>query len=361
MSIENLIENVDQQIIKIRTRSLDVSFNELFDMFTNGELIIAPDYQRLFRWEEEKQSRFIESLILEMPVPPIFVIETEDGIYELIDGLQRISSYLHFRGEKLNTENDKPLVLCGCDIIPELDGSSFDTLPKALQIKLKRSFVRMEVIKKESESSLKYHMFKRLNTGGESLTSQEIRNCTIRLLGDKAITFIKKCSENVNFRNTISRLDDDKVAQLQDQELVLKFFAFKNDLKEYKYPVTDYLTSFLEKITKSELDFDYEKEQEIFSKTFKIINDIYEDEAFSNITKNGTIKNNFANYYYDAISLAVAAKLDVITEKSYEKLRKEIDAVKISEDLLSYRTGSETSIKKRIQLFIDGVNKAIEC
>ncbi len=88
MAIENLIENVDSQIIKIRTKSLDVSFNELYDMYKNNELTISPDYQRLFRWEEEKQSRFVESLILEMPVPPIFVIETDDGVYELIDDNQ---------------------------------------------------------------------------------------------------------------------------------------------------------------------------------------------------------------------------------------------------------------------------------
>ena len=78
MQVENLIENVDNQIINIRTKSLDVSFNELYDMYTDGELIIAPDYQRLFRWEAEKQSRFMESLILEMPVPPIFVIEIKE-------------------------------------------------------------------------------------------------------------------------------------------------------------------------------------------------------------------------------------------------------------------------------------------
>jgi len=119
MQIENLIENVDSQIINIRTKSLDVSFNELYDMYTDGELVISPDYQRLFRWEEEKQSRFIESLILEMPVPPIFVIEVNDGIYELIDGLQRVSSYLHFRGEDLGEAATEPLILCGCDIIPE--------------------------------------------------------------------------------------------------------------------------------------------------------------------------------------------------------------------------------------------------
>ena len=100
MALENLIENVDSQIIQIRTKSLDVSFNELYDMYKDGELTIAPDYQRLFRWEEEKQSRFVESLILEMPVPPIFVIETQDGVYELIDGLQRISKLSSFQGRK---------------------------------------------------------------------------------------------------------------------------------------------------------------------------------------------------------------------------------------------------------------------
>lgn len=98
MDIGSLIENVDRQIIETRTKSLDVSLNELYDMYLNEELQIAPDYQRLFRWGEEKQSRFIESLILEMPVSPIYVVELEHGIYELIDGLQRISSYFHFRG-----------------------------------------------------------------------------------------------------------------------------------------------------------------------------------------------------------------------------------------------------------------------
>lgn len=97
MGLANLVQNIDNQIIQIRTKSLDVSFNELYDMYKDGELAIAPDYQRLFRWDEEKQSRFIESLILEMPVPPIFVIETENGVYELIDGLQRISSITNIK------------------------------------------------------------------------------------------------------------------------------------------------------------------------------------------------------------------------------------------------------------------------
>ena len=245
MSVENLIQNVDSQIINIRTKSLDISFNELYDMYKNNELEISPDYQRLFRWGEEKQSRFIESLILEMPVPPIFVIETDDGIYELIDGLQRISSYLHFRGERLGETEDDFLVLNGCDIVNDLNGLIFDNLPKALQIKIKRSFVRMEVIRKDSEPSLKYHMFKRLNTGGELLSAQEIRNCTIRLPGPGGINFIKSCSKNKDFISVINKIPEEKIKTKYDQELVLRFFAVKNDIASYKYPITEYLTKYL--------------------------------------------------------------------------------------------------------------------
>ncbi len=94
-----LLEAVQKKVKKVQTTSLDLSFNELMDMYVQGELIVDPEYQRAFRWSEGKESRFIESLVLGMPIPPIFVIEQEEGKYELIDGLQRLSSYFHFRGK----------------------------------------------------------------------------------------------------------------------------------------------------------------------------------------------------------------------------------------------------------------------
>jgi uncharacterized protein with ParB-like and HNH nuclease domain len=162
----DLILAVDKKIKGIRTRSLDISFNELLDMYKSGELIIDPDYQRLFRWDETKQSQFIESLILELPLPPIFVVEAEEGKFELIDGLQRISTYLNFRGELPNKKN---LTLQNCDIVQELNTLNYGDLPPALRIKLKRNFIRVEIIRKESDRRLRYYMFKRLNTGGEKL------------------------------------------------------------------------------------------------------------------------------------------------------------------------------------------------
>jgi len=361
VAIENLIENVDSQIIKIRTKSLDISFNELYDMFQNDELVISPDYQRLFRWEEEKQSRFIESLILEMPVPPIFVIETDDGVYELIDGLQRISSYLHYRGEKLGELENDCLILQGCDIVPDLNDLSFDDLPKALQIKIKRSFVRMEVIKKESEISLKYHMFKRLNTGGELLSAQEIRNCTIRLLGSEAIDFLEECSKNENFRDTIKRMGSDKLKMRYDQELVLRYFAIKNDLENYKYPVTEYLTRYLEKMTTGDIEFDYTRERQIFCDTFEFINQHLTDEAFSGRTSSGTIRNEFVLYYFDGVVISVATLIDRI--KSYECINaiiERINKIKFGDELQSYKTGSVNGVKARIKLFVEGVQDILD-
>lgn len=361
MAIENLIENVDSQIIKIRTKSLDVSFNELYDMYKNKELTISPDYQRLFRWREEKQSRFVESLILEMPVPPIFVIETDDGVYELIDGLQRISSYLHFRGERLGETDDDFLELYGCDIVKDLNGLTFDKLPKALQIKIKRSFVRMEVIKKESESSLKYHMFKRLNTGGEILSAQEIRNCTIRLLGSKGIDFLEECSKNEDFRSVINRVASDKRKTKYDQELVLRFFAIKNDIENYKYPVTEYLTRYLEKITTEEIQFDYQKERNIFEQTFKFINKNWGEEAFSGRTANGNIKNEFVLYYFDGIAISIASLIgQIISYGCANIIIETVNQIKYGTELQSYKTGSVNGVKARIKLFTEGVSRILD-
>ena len=127
-------------------------------MAKNGELNISPDYQRLFRWSEGKRSRFIESLSLQMPVPTIFVIEEDEGKYLLIDGLQRISSYLHFRSS-LNAPHLDPPVNLGhplsffrCDIILELNGRRFEDLPPSLQIRLKRAFIRVEVVRKGTDA-----------------------------------------------------------------------------------------------------------------------------------------------------------------------------------------------------------------
>lgn len=382
MSEEKLIKNIDSEIIKIRTKTLDVSFNELYDMYKNDELIISPKYQRLFRWSEDAQSRFIESLILEMPVPPIFVIEKEDGVYELIDGLQRISSYLHFRGENVmqndNLDNDEDgeilsesteiinnpsestaLQLKGCDIVEDLNGCTFASLPFSLKVKLKRSFVRMEVIKKESNQSLKYHMFKRLNTGGELLSDQEIRNCTIRLLGEKGINFIANCAEEAFFQKAISRIQKIQKKKMYDQELVLRFFAIKNSiahLEDIENSKADFLTSYLEKMTL--LEFDFEKEKNTFDKTFNFVSNNLPEDILSSRTRSSVTKNDLALYYFDGICIAISKYIEKINGKE-ETVKNCIQSAKANLPE-RYRTGSSYGIKGRIQYFSDKIANVLK-
>jgi uncharacterized protein with ParB-like and HNH nuclease domain len=225
-----ILNAVDARRKGAETKALDVSLNELADMYSSEELTIHPEYQRLFRWSTKKQSQFIESLLLEMPIPPIFVIELDEGKWELIDGLQRVSTYLHYRGELHAPELDPPikkgdkLILEECDIVKELNGHNYDDLPLALQIRLKRHFLHVETVRRETDNHFRYYMFKRLNTGGETLSNQEVRNCTIRLLGDEFNKFIIKQSKNSAFRECIETISEDNRRMMVDIELVLRFF-----------------------------------------------------------------------------------------------------------------------------------------
>lgn len=217
----------------------------------------------------------------------------------------------------------------------------------------------MEVIKKESEVSLKYHMFKRLNTGGELLSAQEIRNCTIRLLGSDGIDFLSECSKNEDFKASIRFIGDDKFKTKYDQELVLRFFAIKNCLSDYKYPVTEFLTAFLEKITTREIEFDYSREKDIFEKTFSFINRLFGEKAFAGRTKNA-FRSEFVLYYYDGISIAIANNIEELqSENDLEQIESLIESIKFGDELQAYKTGSVNGVKARIKLFNEGVQKTL--
>ncbi|WP_443869464.1 DUF262 domain-containing protein [Mitsuokella multacida] len=346
----DLISEIEDKIKTVRTRSLDLSFNELLDMYKSGELIIDPDYQRLFRWSVGQQSRFIETLLLEMPVPPIFVIEKEEGIYELIDGLQRISTYLHFRGEHPDYKNPdyndvkaKFLRLAECDICTHLNGLTYKDIPKTLEIRLKRSFIRVEVLRKESDSRLRYHMFKRLNTGGSKLSDQEIRNCTIRLLSPDFNNFLIKCSQNNAFKSCISNISQEKIDQKYDQELVLRFFAMKNMRDKYLHDVSGFLTECMEYFSIKSNKFDYIKEENIFQKTFKILSTTLGERAFSPSTKTKKyLSSKFAIYHYEAFSLSIAKyvdKLDNLNQNHIKKLHDLLESIKFDDEFINMTTG----------------------
>ena len=347
--VVGLINAIEGRIRKVHTQSLDLSFNELLDMYKNGELDISPDYQRLFQWSEGARSRFIESLLLEMPVPPIYVIEEEDGKYLLIDGLQRISSYLHLRGDLEARHLDpvvnkgEKLILADCDIVEELNGKTFDDLGTALQIRLKRAFVRVEVIRKGSDPRFKYHMFKRLNTGGLLLSHQQLRNCTIRLLDPKFNDFIIKLSEEEVFINCTESLTQQDKLEAIDQELVLRFFALKNDRANFKHDVADFFTQYMEKVSDPAIDydFDYLKERDLFLKTFSVLDKTLGEYAFTYVSqKTGNLTKGFGVYHFEAFTVGLQTRIDKINledsaliarlKQAFEEIKKDLEFIKLT-------------------------------
>jgi uncharacterized protein with ParB-like and HNH nuclease domain len=376
LSGEEIIASVDKKITSVRTQSLDFSFNELADMYRDEELVINPDFQRLFRWTEGAQSRFVESLILELPVPPIFLIEREDRVYELIDGLQRFSSYLHFRGVlRKEGKLEEPLKLTECDIVPELNGRTQRELPRALDIKLKRSYVRAEILRKESDPRLRYYMFKRLNTGGEQLSEQELRNATIRLLSNEFNQFIIDLSRQDDFEYCISTISEGQRSRRFDQELVLRFFAFKNAVKDYKHDVSDFLTEYMEAVSDPDVDqrrpFDYEREQATFRKTFATLRQAADiagigERVFGSVLPRATEpRGQFSVYHFEGLVLglqSVLSQVDLSDREALERLGRAIREGKANPEFLRHTGAGKNDpnpLRERIAFFANAFQQAL--
>lgn len=295
-----IIESIDKRIGEVRTDSVDMSIGELVGLHSSRELIIQPDFQRLFRWTDAQRSRLVESVLIQLPIPSIFVIENDDGRLELVDGLQRVSSLIQF----INNEAiELPLLtLIGCDLVPELNGVTFEELPLTLKLKLKRSAIRTVIIKRQSNQFLRYEMFKRLNTGGSKLSDQDIRNVNARILGGADFyEFINRCAQYPAFRTTIELLSPIAIEARGDEELVLRFFATRIYRGKFRGSISDWLDSFMEDVLLKKLDFNTDDEWRIFTRLFDLLADKFGPYAFVKY-RNAQPIGSVAPAYYEAVT-----------------------------------------------------------
>jgi len=321
----NLEKQIDKKIGEVRTESLDLSFGEIANLRKSKELVIQPEYQRLFRWSPDQKSRLIESILLELPIPQIFVIENEDGVYELIDGLQRISSVIQYvDAAAIDLESFE---LEGCDIIQDLNGMSYANLPMSLKLRLKRSTLRTIVIKRQSKSFLRYEMFKRLNTGGSLLSPQEIRNCSARMLGDdgaKFYTFLKKLADLQDFKTTTQTLAQEDLEQKANEELVLRFFTAKNARNTFRGSVRDWLDDYMEGVLLKKTDFDLDAEEKIFTELFGEIASRLGESAFVKF-RGTTPIGGLAPAYFEAVAVGCFIAFKTFKSKPATKVKKALN------------------------------------
>jgi uncharacterized protein with ParB-like and HNH nuclease domain len=180
----DLQSQIDRHRKEIHTDSCPMSVGELVNLYREGELEIHPEYQRFFRWTPLQKSRWIESVLIGIPLPSIFVAQREDGVWDLVDGLQRVATLLEFMGELRDESGRKlaALTLQGTKYLPALEGKFWhDADPSRAftgdqQRFVKRAKLTVNIVLRESPEGTKYELFQRLNTGGTFLSDQELRS-----------------------------------------------------------------------------------------------------------------------------------------------------------------------------------------
>ncbi len=318
-----------------------MSFGELMSIYEDGDLFIAPEYQRVFRWSNFQQTRFIESVLLGIPIPPIFVAEDENGKWEVVDGLQRISTVFAFFGLLNSVPEKNNSTLTEGEMIRQLDGLTSKTLPLKLRTTIKRSVCRVEIVRWDSIEDIRYELFNRLNTGASPLSDQEIRNCIFRAYPVDLNQVLRDTAKIATFQDLICPSESKKEAMYLE-ELALRFFAFKHLNGEFRTTVPQYLTEFMRSVSKGETAFDLTKESSYFIEVIEFLNSNYGKNIFRP-------KGNFALHLFDSISFALPKKFKKIKGNEKEIMVK-IAALKKDKkyNAIGTSTFSNTRIRNRM-------------
>lgn len=240
---ETLVEQLDREKRSVSYDAYDVTVRQLVDMVSAKEIDIAPEYQRHFVWDEDRESELIESILLGIPVPSLFMATNKDGSWEVVDGVQRLSTLLHFAGDSALVAlvgKKQPLVLCGLQKLTALNGKALSDVPKSVQLHFMLRPLRVTTLNDRSDLVVRYELFERLNTGGVTLHPQEIRNCIFR---GKLCEQLKELSRNANFRKVVLIKRSEQTEAIYE-ECVLRFFAFLDRYMKFEHLVVKFLSEY---------------------------------------------------------------------------------------------------------------------
>jgi hypothetical protein len=263
-----LQSQLDSQRRKVDVDHFDVTIRELVRMTSEGELERAPLYQRKFRWDEHDESHLIESILLGLPIPSVFVATNANGTWEVVDGLQRLSTVIHFVADPPelleSIGKTAPLRLVGLEKVSKLNGLLFADFPTPLRLTFFRRALRVTALSDKSDYHVRFDMFERLNRGGISLTAQEVRGCIFR---GSFNDLLRELADNEAFRRLV-KLQKQKQDDGTREELVLKFFAYLENRHVFKGAVTEFLNDYMKAATTS---FEYDAGRDLFQSVVREI------------------------------------------------------------------------------------------
>lgn len=330
---KNLVDEVEEQRHEVVVDSYTQMWSELINQFKAGDVEIDPLYQRGFRWTVDQQTRYIESLLLNIPTPPIFLAEKQNGSFEVIDGLQRFSTVVKFFCEEIKgvasnvsaagvpVENDLniPTVLSHAPILKGLEKLSRATMPDTLLRTLRYARVQVILLKKESSPLAKFNVFTRLNRSGTTLSNQEIRNCSARLTESPFADQLMAVA-NSDFVCDALRMSVKDRASMGVQESILRLIAFGN-YKPTTAKLEDFLDEVMYSISSGGMKFD-ENEKKKVTDVFKVIHNAYPDGEAFRFRKNGKFTGGFSPNLFDIVAVGIYLNLSKCKKISVERMRK---------------------------------------
>ena len=291
-----LKSEIEKRRAQIHSDGYPMSIGELINLYQEGELDVHPEFQRFFRWSPEQKSRLIESILLGIPIPSIFVSQREDGVWDVIDGLQRLSTIFELVGVLKDEEGrlKKPLRLTKTKYLPSLEGLTWNgdegnSIGEENQRIIKRSKIDIKIILRESTESSKYELFQRLNTGGSPLSDQELRNVVLITVNKDAYDWFLELAKDPYFREC-TPLSDNQYQRQYDVELVIRFVVLREldkqglrsigDISEF---LTDRSVELADPVTFPEFS---RKEEDAFRFTFAELGRQLGDQSFRRFNPN---------------------------------------------------------------------------
>ncbi len=261
-----LTNQLSEQRRKVDFDSYDITVQQLLSMVESGSINVAPAYQRQYRWDSLRQSRFVESIFLGIPIPNLFMAANADGTWELVDGVQRLSTLVHFAGTDVARKKlgmSSRLSLEGLEKLSAFTGT-FDQLVQSVQLHFLLRPIKVTTLSDKSDMIVRFDLFERLNTGGVALTDQEIRSCVFR---GPFNDLLERLAKHPSFKKVV-RIPDSKEKDGTREDYVLRFFAYLHSYKKFDHSVVDFLNDYMKASSQS---FDFTAGELLFKKTFDLL------------------------------------------------------------------------------------------
>lgn len=348
---ENTINPYDPKLIRVDTKTF--SIEQINQMITDGDIDLSPDFQRGFVWTDiTRKSRLIESLLLRIPIPVFYFSQDEQGLFQVVDGVQRLTVINSFMNNKFKLKNLEYLTECNNKWYNKKNDKD-NSLDSMFRRRIQQTQIYVNVIDPQTPGKVKYDIFKRINTGGKALTNQEIRNC---LANSRTRELLHNLAKSRNFikatRGSISS------TRMADEELILRFISFylidnnKSQIKEYKGGMDSLLDETVEILNSA--DFELLKE-------IKMVFSITMDNAFYLFGDNAFRK---ANYINKSLFLGISRVLSKYTTEEIAKKNAQVISNRLNKEIkdnLKFKSALSmaTNDARNVKVVFETVDKII--